>query len=210
MRSVLVRSVLLVACVAVASPASAQFASPFHILPVVAKLQGEQGTDWRSDVSISNLSDAPATVGLNFLREKRANAFPEEPDVTLVLPAGATRQIEDVLGTHFPGEGATKGALIVQTVDDSADPAMLAVSSRTYNAPALAEPQSFAPEPGAAGRPGTPLRDRGTPSGGSGRRSGDRLPGPPGSPRGRAGRGARRRSRNAPTRPGRGGRARGR
>jgi hypothetical protein len=117
------------------TPAEAQFASPLQILPVVAKVAGAQGTDWRSDMSISNLSDTAVTVGLQFFREARANTFTGSFSKTITLAAGETRVVEDVLGTYFPSEGNTKGMLVAMVVSGGgADGGMLAVGSRTYNA----------------------------------------------------------------------------
>ena len=116
-------------------PAEAQFASPLQILPVVAKVAGAQGTDWRSDMAISNLSDSAVTVGLQFFREARSNTFTGSFAKTITLAAGETRVVEDVLGTLFPSEGNTKGMLLVMAVSGGgADGGMLAVGSRTYNA----------------------------------------------------------------------------
>lgn len=124
--------VVVMTCVA---PAEAQFASPLQILPVVAKVAGAQGTDWRSDMSISNLSDSAVTVGLQFFREARSNTFTGSFAKTITLAAGETRVVEDVLGTYFSSEGNTKGMLVAMVVSGGgADGGLLAVGSRTYNA----------------------------------------------------------------------------
>lgn len=132
------RAFLLVTVVALAfaGPALAQYATPFHLIPVVAKTAGAAGTDWRSDVSISNLSAFPVTVGVAFFREATGNSFPLFFPVNLTLQAGETRTVEDVLGTLFPSQGNTKGALfLLGEPADAGDPddVLLSVTSRTYN-----------------------------------------------------------------------------
>jgi hypothetical protein len=135
MRKLVIASVVILAIAVGVPPAAAQFASPLQILPVVAKVAGAQGTDWRSDMAISNLSDSAVTVGLQFFREARANTFTGSFAKTITLAAGETRVVEDVLGTFFPSEGNTKGMLLVMaTSGGGADGGMLAVGSRTYNA----------------------------------------------------------------------------
>jgi len=134
MRRSVVTTVIAIASAAVASPAAAQFASPFHVIPVVAKVAGSQGTDWRSDGSITNLSDRPVTVRMEFLREARNNAFTGSFSKSVNVAAGETRTIEDILGTYFPNEGNTKGMLLLMADDNGTDSQMLAVSTRTYNA----------------------------------------------------------------------------
>ena len=126
---------IAVCCLLISAPLAAQIASPFHIVPVVAKLGGAVGSDWLSDMSISNLSDRTVTVGIEFFREAQANSFTGAFSVTITLAAGETRTIEDVLGTLFPEEGNTKGALLVLVQEDGTeDPAAIAVTTRTYNA----------------------------------------------------------------------------
>jgi len=133
-----IRPILVAAVVtlAFAFPALAQYALPTHLIPVVAKTAGASDTDWRSDLSVSNLSAFPVTVGVAFFREATANSFPLFFPVNLTLQAGETRTVEDVLGTLFPGQGNTKGALfILGEPADAGDPddVLLAVTSRTYN-----------------------------------------------------------------------------
>ncbi len=120
-----------------AVPAAAQLASPVHVVPVVVKAAGFAGTDWRSDLAISNLSDATVTVGLAYFPEKQDNTWTMTFPVTLDLAPGETRVVDDVIGSLFPAWGdATKGPLLVMVESSSGGTTSprLAVTSRAYNA----------------------------------------------------------------------------
>jgi hypothetical protein len=134
MSKTLLSAAAVTALLAVTAPASAQFASPFHIIPVVAKLKGDQGTDWRSDGVITNVSGQTVTVVLQFFREATSNTFTGLFARTITLAAGETRTIDDIVGTMFPAEGNTKGILLIMTQDDGGGTGELAVTTRTYNA----------------------------------------------------------------------------
>jgi len=129
-------AVVAAVVLSLATPAFAFLASPVHIIPVVAKVKGQAGTDWRSDAMMSNVSDGTLTVGIEFFRENQNNTFTGSFAKTITLAPGETRTVEDVLGSHFPAEGNTKGMLLVM-VTDSTGPeseAGLALTTRTYNA----------------------------------------------------------------------------
>ncbi len=121
----------------VAGLSQAQLASPVHVIPVVAKAAGLGGTDWRSNLSISNLATNATDVGINFYREETSNSLSMTFDKVVTLQGGETLLVEDVIGTWFPAEGNTKGALLIVALDamkaSDQDP-LLAVSSRTFNA----------------------------------------------------------------------------
>lgn len=122
--------------VALAAVASAQVASSVALIPVVAKTAGAAGTDWRSDVSVSNLSPFAVEVVAGFFREARNNALSFDFPTVATLQAGQTVTAGDVLGTWFPAEGNTKGALLIMAEPAGAgepEQVRLAVSSRTYN-----------------------------------------------------------------------------
>lgn len=113
----------------------AQHVAPIHIVPVVAKAKGLAGTDWVSDVAISNLDTRDVAVQLQFFPENTDNRFPSPHLVTMALMDGQTVLLADVLGTRFPAVGNTKGALLIIAQDPSGvhpEPP-LAVTSRTYN-----------------------------------------------------------------------------
>ncbi len=120
----------------VAIGAQAQLVAPLHLIPVVAKVGGVADSDWRSDLSISNLSTSAVQVGVQFFREDTANFwFPGAFDRLVTLTAGETLLVEDVLGSWFSNEGNTKGTLLVAATDVfvSEQGSPLAVSSRTYD-----------------------------------------------------------------------------
>ena len=87
-RAIVLSAIVAIVSLAIALPASAQFASPFHVIPVIAKVAGSQGTDWRSDGSITNLSDQPATV----------RTVPD-PEAEVVLPRIKTDFIDILKAT---------------------------------------------------------------------------------------------------------------
>jgi hypothetical protein len=125
-----------VLCAVIAAPCAAQLAIPLHVVPVVAKTGGIAGTDWMTSVSIANASDGTVDVVAWFLRENQTNIPPLVPTRTLVLTAGQTTTVDDVLGTWFPGQGDTKGVLVIigelRGAGDE-DYAKLAVTSRIFN-----------------------------------------------------------------------------
>ena len=75
MKRNLLCAIAVIVAAALAAPAAAQFASPLHIIPVIAKLKGDQGTDWRSDGAITNVTSAIVTVRMQFFREATSNSF---------------------------------------------------------------------------------------------------------------------------------------
>lgn len=95
-----------------AAPAAAQFVSPFFLYPVVAKGAGVN-SDWMTNLVISNLSPFPVEVTARFFEEGQANSFMSGPSHTVILQAGQTLNVEDVLGSWFPQVGDTKGSLML-------------------------------------------------------------------------------------------------
>ncbi len=148
-------SVMLVAFLAVlgTSIVQAQTASPVQLIPVVVKAKGRAGTLWRSDVSITNLTNTTQTVTAAYLPEDRANIPPLQYTHSISLGPNQTVVVEDVIGKWFSQFGDnTKGALMVYIGEPSlggtvahirdvvraggegeASPA-LTVTSRAYNA----------------------------------------------------------------------------
>ncbi|MCS7183459.1 MAG: hypothetical protein NZ869_10170, partial [Thermoanaerobaculum sp.] len=114
---------------------SSQHVIPNHILPVVAKAKGQLGTDWVSDVSVSNVSSSPVTVQISFFPEKTDNPFPSPFMYQTVLGPDETRVFADVIGTLFPtaGDNIKGGLLIMGRSNQPGQAAGLAVISRTYN-----------------------------------------------------------------------------
>ena len=64
------------------SSANAQFVAPGASIPVVANLPGLNATDWRTDVSVVNLSDNETSIRLLLLPEIRNGVPVFEPEIT--------------------------------------------------------------------------------------------------------------------------------
>lgn len=122
---------LIVVCVlsVLSAPvADAQFLSPGTTIPVVANLPGVAGTDWRSDVSITNVGDDSTTVVLELFPELRNG----QPTFTassseIDLDAGEQRVLTNVVQSEF-GERDVKGALRLYSTDGTP----LVIDSRTW------------------------------------------------------------------------------
>lgn len=121
--------------VAVAAPSLAQVALPIHVVPAIAKLRGAAGTDWMSSLSISNVSSEAANVSVMFFRENQTNVPLLVPTEQLMIGAGETATVEDVLGTWFPSQGDTKGFLVLwgEAPGTDEDPFLLTVAGRVFN-----------------------------------------------------------------------------
>jgi hypothetical protein len=134
MRTIVVTVAILIA-LGGAGTAGAQWATAFHLIPVVAKTAGAAGTDWRSDLSMSNLSPFTVAVRAGFFREATNNQLSFDLPVLATLQPGETRDVGDVVGTWFPSQGNTKGTLLLigEPTTTPAQDALLAVSTRTYN-----------------------------------------------------------------------------
>ena len=92
---------------------------------MAANLTGVADTNWRSDLTLANPGNVPATVTVIFLQEGRDNAAATAAAPIVLPPNGCTR-IGDIVSTLF-GRGGVKGALRV--VSDQP----VVVASRTYN-----------------------------------------------------------------------------
>lgn len=133
MKRARVLSVVIASLIAIPA-AEAQIVSPFHIVPVVAKVAGAAGTDWMTSMSTSNISDVRADVTATFYRENTDNMPFMGPTREFSLDPGQTLTVADVLGTWFPGQGNTKGFLILLAEPATGDgDALLAVSARVFN-----------------------------------------------------------------------------
>lgn len=125
------------ALAALASPLPAADSSV--VVPVVARASGAEGSFWRSDLviarpsGIAGAAESSARLSLELLPSgPRAGEPPLLVELAEPLAPGATREIADVLATHFPGRSL--GALLVRAVDDAGTPVEIVVSSRTYTA----------------------------------------------------------------------------
>ena len=127
-------SLLVAVLVVLVVPAHAQMVSPFHILPVVAKVAGAAGTNWMTSMSVSNVSDETVNVTAMFFRENTNNQPFSGTEHTFSIPGGRTLTVDDVLGSWFPAQGSTKGFLILMAEAASGgDDALLAVMARIFN-----------------------------------------------------------------------------
>ncbi len=125
---------VVIACMIAFSAAEAQIVSPFHLVPVVAKVAGAAGTDWMTSMWISNTSDSRVDVTATFYRENTDNSPFMGPSREFSLNPGQTLTVPDVLGNWFPGQGNTKGFLILLGEPATGDgDALLAVSARVFN-----------------------------------------------------------------------------
>ena len=119
----------LLLALAPVGPAAAQFLSPGTTIPVVANLPGNEGTFWRSDVTITNVGQAETSVVLELFPEiKNGTPTFERPDpLQLDLPAGQQIVLSNVVQTRF-GLQNVKGALRIYSTDGTP----LLIGSRTW------------------------------------------------------------------------------
>jgi hypothetical protein len=121
---------LLVILIIVAQPLIAGAGSggslaDWFVIPVVAHAPGSAGTYWKSDLSIVNPYNwQEIRVYIQLLVSDQPNSIPTEKSV--IIAAGSSVYIEDVLDTLFNHEGT--GALIVRTKDTR----KFTVTARTY------------------------------------------------------------------------------
>ncbi len=130
------KSLIFSLAILVPSLALAQQVARDHLIPVVAKIKGQAGTDWVSDVSLTNLEHGDVTVTFFFFPENRDNTFPPPFVASRALGSFETLTLTDIVGTLFPTAGNnTKGAVVLMANDPTAQypEPPLAVTSRTYN-----------------------------------------------------------------------------
>jgi hypothetical protein len=113
----------------VALPASAQFVAPGGAIPVVANTPGENGTFWRSDISVRNVGSTDTEITLLLLPEIRNSGPTFEAAVSdpIPIPGNGQVTIQNVVTSIF-GERNKKGGLSVFANDG----APLVLASRTY------------------------------------------------------------------------------
>jgi hypothetical protein len=120
-----------------ATPAAAQEIAHSQFFPILARTAGAGGTQWVTDLTIHNLTDAQLQVGCQFLEADKANVFNPSFPTRFTLAPRETRIFTDVLNTLFGHTTDIKGAVLV-TVDPSligANPegAEVLATTRTYN-----------------------------------------------------------------------------
>jgi hypothetical protein len=106
--------------------AHAGFTGTDIFIPAVARADGQAGARFYSTLWVTNLSETTADVTFDLLLQGRANPSPETRREA--IQPGATRRIDDVVGSYFGNSGA--GAAIRIRSDKS-----VFASSRTYSQP---------------------------------------------------------------------------
>lgn len=99
-------------------------------------MAGAQGTDWMTNLFISNVSAEAVTVTGMFFRENTNNTlFGNLVMHEVTLQAGQTLTVPDVLGSWFPGEGNTKGVflLLADPLGGGGNDVSLAAAARIFN-----------------------------------------------------------------------------
>lgn len=96
-------------------------------IPVIAALDGANGTHWISDVRIFNGGGSSALMDLTFRPEIGSSG--STATVTRSIEAGRILALDDIVTTVF-GQAGTKGSL---TITPQGGTATLLVTSRTYN-----------------------------------------------------------------------------
>ena len=95
-----------------------------HVVPIVAKVQGEAGTNWMSDVRVVNTLDVETSVQLTLTPMSGS-----QESVQRLVPAHSSLALNDVVGSVF-GRSSGSGSLQVEASEEAAG---LIVTSRTYN-----------------------------------------------------------------------------
>lgn len=127
-RSMSVLGSFIVMCL-IAAPAPAQFVGPGGTVPVVANLSGANGSFWRSDVNVLNVSGSDTTIQMVLYPEIAHGqpAFEMKTSDPISLPAGQQLSLTNVVQSQF-GLMNVKGSLMIYSTDGKP----LVISSRTY------------------------------------------------------------------------------
>jgi hypothetical protein len=123
------RSILALTIMLWTVQAGAQFVAPGGTIPAVANISGDNGTFWKSDVSILNLSSAGTEVVLVLLPELKGSVPTFEPAISdpMPIPGNGQLTLANVVVGVF-GLRNVKGGLSVF----SNNGAPLVLASRTY------------------------------------------------------------------------------
>ena len=128
---------LVVISIITAAPVGAQEIAHSQFFPVIARTSGIGGTQWLSDMTVVNLTDAQLDCGMQFLVAGQPNVFDPTFPTRIALAPHETRLIEDILGTIFNYTSDIKGSLLL-TVDPTLIPgnpvgSVILATTRTYN-----------------------------------------------------------------------------
>lgn len=121
---------LTLVVVIAASPASAQFVAPGGTVPAASgSVNGENGTVWRSDVSVLNLSSSETSVVFVLFPEIRNNGpvFDVQQSEPITIAGNGQLTIPSIMTSLFDERGRN-GSISVFATDASP----LVVASRTY------------------------------------------------------------------------------
>jgi hypothetical protein len=107
-----------------ASPGALDAASRSLVIPTAAHLVGLNGTNWRTDLQLSNPGSEPAALDVTLLPRDQDNSAPANT-MHLTVPPGQSARYPDLLSLFgFTGAAAIR-------IDTSSG--SLLVTSRTYN-----------------------------------------------------------------------------
>lgn len=128
---------VVVAVLLMVAPASAQLIFDTQAFPVVARGAGLGGTQWVTDLTIYNPTDAEVTIGLHFSPANQDSMFNPTFPTRITLQPGETLMVEDVLLTSFGFNEDIKGSLTLicdpMFLPENQEDAMILAVTRTYN-----------------------------------------------------------------------------
>ncbi len=136
---------VVVALSLLSTTAAANLVNSFYFIPVVTKAQGQGGTYWQTDISVSNLGTSTVKVGMKLFPANVANTFTGSFPVYFNVSPGQTTLLQDALTLYLnasPMPGVTLGYMILADITPvncavssppSAFPGLLAITARTYN-----------------------------------------------------------------------------
>jgi hypothetical protein len=124
-----------IALILVVQPAAAEIASSIAVVPVVAKNAGAVGTNWMTELSLTNVSGYLVNVEARFFEENKNNIILFVPVKEFQLADGQTLTVNDVLAEWFPSKRETKGYLLITAEPPGAteQPVAIAVTARVFN-----------------------------------------------------------------------------
>jgi hypothetical protein len=128
---------VVIAVLLMVAPASAQLIFDTQAFPVVARGAGLAGTQWVTDLTVYNPTDAEVTVGLHFSPANQDSMFNPTFPTRITLQAGETLMVEDVLLSTFGFDEDIKGSLTLicdpMFLPGNQEDAMILAVTRTYN-----------------------------------------------------------------------------
>jgi hypothetical protein len=130
-------SLVVIVVLLLVIPASAQEVFNTQVFSVVARGEGLGGTQWVTDLTVFNPTDAEVTIGIGFFPAGQDNLFDPTFPYRLVLAPGETQMIEDVILNTFGLDQDIKGLLVLLCdpayLTENEEGAMILAVTRTYN-----------------------------------------------------------------------------